>query len=141
MSVWGGSPDAAGSTPGTTTMPIDEGENPSLRFHSAGSTATPCALTGMPAAGRSRRRPVGRAGSAVVNRSLGQGSRQAVGSPGSHEPGAVDTVGVASPATPPALPPSSVPAEQAAAISEVATIAAASRRTDVRRDWVGTGRS
>ena len=79
-SVTGGSFDADTSSDSTCTSRLDAGLKPSLRFHSVGSMCTPSALTGVPSTGRSTRRPVGVLGSARVNWSLGQGSRQAVGS-------------------------------------------------------------
>jgi hypothetical protein len=66
---------------------IDPGENPSERFHAAGSMPLPATFLGVIALVRSSRSPVG-LGALVVNQSFGKGSRQSVPAMGSHpEPG------------------------------------------------------
>lgn len=47
-SVCGGTFDAATSRLGTTVNPIDDGLNPSLRFHSVGSMRLPAWFAGIP---------------------------------------------------------------------------------------------
>ena len=50
--------DAPGSSPGTNVSSVEFGLNPSLRFHSAMSIATPAVLTGAPSDGKCTRTPV-----------------------------------------------------------------------------------
>ena len=80
MSVTGGTPEASGSRPGAAVMIFGPGLKPSLRFHSAGSTRTPSAFSGIAASGKRTRRPVAVSESATVKKSLGNGRRQWVGS-------------------------------------------------------------
>jgi hypothetical protein len=77
------------SRPGTTASAIDPGENPSLRFHSVGSTDLPAMLRGMARGCRSTRRPVGVVGSMAVKWSLGNGNRHRRVSSSSQAPAAV----------------------------------------------------
>src|SRR4029079_8626005 len=84
MSVIGAAPVRTRSTPGTRVTIGDPGLKPSLPFHPAGSIATPAALRGIDSVWRSTRRPVAVVASATVKKSLGNGSRQAAGSIGSH---------------------------------------------------------
>ncbi len=70
------------SSSGTKVSTGDPGEKPSLWFHSVGSMGWAAALLG--SAAKATRRPVSVVASAAVNRSLGNGSRQSVGSSGSH---------------------------------------------------------
>jgi hypothetical protein len=63
------------SSPGTLTMSIEPGLNPSARFMSVGSIAAPAALRGMPSVGRFSRRPVSVLASRSVSASFGHGSR------------------------------------------------------------------
>ena len=65
------------------------GENPSLRFHSVGSTGAPATLRGVASGEMSTRRPVGVVASRAVNWSLGNGSRHNRVSRSSHAPIAV----------------------------------------------------
>src|SRR4051794_35213673 len=75
--VTGGIPDAATSSffvmPGTTVRICAPALNPSLRFHSCGSTGLPATLRGIARTLRSRRRPVADDGSYFVNQSFGDG--------------------------------------------------------------------
>jgi hypothetical protein len=59
MSVMGAAPVRARSMPGTDASSIEPGENPSLRFHSAGSIGVPATLRGICSGARLTRRPVG----------------------------------------------------------------------------------
>ena len=54
-SVQLGSDEASASRPGTWVSNVELGLNPSLRFHSLGSIATPSVLTGRPSAGNATR--------------------------------------------------------------------------------------
>ena len=75
-SVIGGTPVCCRSRPGTWASTICEGEKPSLRFHSAGSTRTPCLLAGRDSRFSLTRRPVIVPVSATVKTLLGQGNMQ-----------------------------------------------------------------
>ncbi len=74
MSVIGGAPLAARSTPGNVARIMAPGLKPSFVFQSAGSMWTPATFAVSDAALRFTRRPVSVVESRVVNQSLGKGS-------------------------------------------------------------------
>ena len=72
----GGTPVSSRSSPGTWVTIDCDGEKPSLRFHSVGSTTTPALFSGIDSMARLIRRPVSVDSSATVKTLLGQGNIQ-----------------------------------------------------------------
>lgn len=77
MSLNGAAPVIAKSMPGICSTLAAPGENPLLRFHSAGSTGTPPAFFGIACALKFTCKPVSVALLARVKKLLGKGSKQA----------------------------------------------------------------
>src|SRR4029079_4516696 len=97
MSVIGAAPGPARSSPGTYVTIMAPGLNPSLRFHSVGSMATPLEFDGIDRRSKCTRRPVPLVGSATVKKSFGNGMRHLLGAIGA-PPAAVAAADARSPA-------------------------------------------
>ena len=108
--VLGAPRQRGGRGPGTSVRTGEPGENPSLRFHSVGSTGLPsppsvtsAPLRGIAAGLKLTLRPVSVVASATVKKSLGNGSRHAAGSIGS-QPMLVGTGATGAAPAPPGSP-------------------------------------